>query len=253
VWRGTSVPFRLFLHRAAVDRRPYRTSTRRSPAAGVRRDSGCGSFNHRRGPQTTYTPGERRAATMASVRAYREAMGRVRADADMEIWYGPSLVRGLGPCLDPANVRPGRVKQENQRRSRNGRQSWRILRKKHESGRRSRRKRAIHRRAAKLAANRRMKDGLQAHTRDKPSGPVQARFKMVNGNTDRPQPPSSSTERPGPPHSGCSARDAEKVIRDQFPASLPVHSADDRRTVLDVRESLTRPQGRRRRQRRTRA
>ena len=178
-----------------------------------------------------FSQADTRAATLASVRAYREAMASFAQMPTMDIWYA---------CLDEDELRAsirqavaGVTKQEKAAR-RGEKSDKRAKAPKKQEQKAARLEKADKRegKEAKAAAKRAAKTAAKAHTRDslqalsKLGEVVDGQYRIVS------QPPIVVPARDLASTYGLSASEVNKVLRDQFRAYRATLQ-DDRRRLLE--------------------
>jgi uncharacterized protein (DUF2252 family) len=183
------------------------------------------------GRNNGFAKADTRAATMASVRAYREAMAEFALMHTMEVWYA-----SLSEDEVLASIRAittGAVKQDKAAKQQEAADKRGKVPKKQEKQAAKQEKADRQReKDVKLAAKRAEKTIAKARTRDslqalsKLGELVDGQYRIVS------QPPIIVPMRDLAATFGLSAREAEKVIRDQFRAYRATLQ-DDRRHVLE--------------------
>jgi uncharacterized protein (DUF2252 family) len=178
-----------------------------------------------------YAKADAQAATMASVRAYREAMAEFALMQTMEIWYAS---KGEDEVL--ASIRAmatGAVKQEKAaKKQETADKRAKAPKKQEKRAAKQEKSDKQQEESAKLAAKRAEKTVAKAHTRDslqalsKLGELVNGQYRIVS------QPPVIVPLRDLAATYGLSAREAEKGIRDQFRAYRETLQ-EDRRHVLE--------------------
>ena len=178
-----------------------------------------------------YAKADTQAATMASVRAYREAMAEFALMQTMEIWYA-----SMGEDEVLASIRAmatGAVKQEKAaKKQETADKRAKAPKKQEKRAAKQEKSDKQQEESAKLAAKRAEKTVAKAHTRDslqalsKLGELVNGQYRIVS------QPPIIVPLRDVAATYGLSAREAEKGIRDQFRAYRETLQ-EDRRHVLE--------------------
>jgi uncharacterized protein (DUF2252 family) len=178
-----------------------------------------------------YAKADAQAATMASVRAYREAMAEFALMQTMEIWYA-----SMGEDEVLASIRAmatGAVKQEKAaKKQETADKRAKAPKKQEKRAAKQEKSDKQQEESAKLAAKRAEKTVAKAHTRDslqalsKLGELVNGQYRIVS------QPPVIVPLRDLAATYGLSAREAEKGIRDQFRAYRETLQ-EDRRHVLE--------------------
>jgi uncharacterized protein (DUF2252 family) len=192
-----------------------------------------------------FSKADTRAATMASVRAYREAMDEFAQMQTMEIWYA-----SMSEDEVMASIRAmatGAVKQEKaakqqekaakqheaaDKRAKAPKKQVKQVAKQEKAAKQQDKADRQQEKAAKLAAKRAEKTVAKAHTRDslqalsKLGEQVDGQYRIIS------QPPIVVPLRDLAATYGLSAREAGKAIRDQFRAYRETLQ-DDRRQLLE--------------------
>src|SRR5215510_10921891 len=170
------------------------------------------------GRNNGFAKADTRAATMASVRAYREVMAEFALMRTMEIWYA-----SMGDCEVLASIRAmaaGTKKQEKQaaKQEKADKQVEKADRQQ------AKEVKSAAKRAEKTVAKARTRDSLQALS--KLGELVDGQYRIVS------QPPIVIPLRDLPASYGLTADEAEKGIHDQFRAYRATLQ-DDRRQLLE--------------------